>query len=128
MQARIYTAAALAALALTAGVAAADSTIPGKQAPAQAATVRLDVKPGQAARWQSPRIGEVRSMYVRIDRKPVSYNVVPGTGRCVAYLYGSGVVARVTDCVKGRRVPYVRVRAVSAALKPAMVVLRLNGG
>jgi hypothetical protein len=33
---------------------------------------------------------------------------------------------RMTDCREGRRVPFVLLRAVSAALKPVAVVLRLN--
>ena len=128
MHARIYTAALSAIVAtLAAAPAVADNT-PAKQPMVNAASVRLAIQPGETVRWQSPRIGEVRSLYVRINGNAASYNVVAGTNRCVAYIYGSGVVARVTDCVKGRRVPYVRVRAVSAALKPAMVVLRLNGG
>ena len=83
-------------------------------------------KPGEVVRWRSPRIGLVNSLFVRIDGGPASYNVAPGTRSCVAYIYGAGVAVRLTDCRKGRRVAFVRLRAVSAALRPVVVVLQLN--
>jgi hypothetical protein len=126
MRPSTYTASALAALAATAGVATADIPDPAKQPTAQSAAVRLMVQPGETARWQSPRIGAVKRLYVRANGRSVSYNVVPRTNNCVAYIYGEGLAVRVTDCKLGRRVPYVRVRAVSASLRPSALLLRLN--
>ncbi len=119
---------ALSALvfALAANAAASDTPNIGKQPPAQAARTAFIVQPGEIARWRSPVIGEIRTMRVRVNGQRVSYNLAPKTGRCVAYIYGAGVVIRVTDCAKGRRVPYLRARATSAALTPARVTLRLN--
>lgn len=90
------------------------------------AAARLVVEPGEVVRWRSPRIGRVETLRVRADGNAASYSLAPRTRNCVAYIYGQGVALRLTDCSKGRRVPYVRVRAVSAALKPVVVALRLN--
>jgi hypothetical protein len=125
MQPRPYRSLLLAALLAPVIATAAAADVP-KQLPDRSAAVRLLVQPGETVRWRSPRVGEVRRMYVRINGGPATYKLVPGTRNCVAYIYGAGVVVRLTDCHAGRRVPYVRVRAVSAALKPVAVRLRLN--
>jgi hypothetical protein len=127
MQARLYPAAA--ALAATACVAApALGDVPAKVAPpAKSASVRLNVQPGQTARWKSPNLGTVETLRLYIGGRPAAYAVESRTNSCVAYGYEAGVAVRLTDCVRGRRVPYVRVRAVSAALRPVKVALHLTG-
>lgn len=118
-------------LALTAALApilavTAAADVPTKQLPAQSVTVRLVVKPGEVVRWRSPRIGRVDRLALTIADRGAAYATEPNTRACVAYGYEAGVAVRLTDCVRGRRVPYVRLRAVSAALKPVAVRLRLN--
>lgn len=115
----------LAALAVGAGSAySADTST--KQLPAGHAVAKLTVKPGQIVRWQSPRIGPVNRLSLAIAGREAFYQPEPKTRNCVAYGYEAGVAIRITDCRKGVRVPYVRVRAVSAALKPVAFILRLN--
>jgi hypothetical protein len=92
----------------------------------RAATLSTVVQPGETVRWRSPTIGAVNRLRLYIGGRPAAYGVEPRTNNCVAYGYEAGVAVRLTDCVKGRRVRYVRVRAVSAALKPVAVRLRLN--
>ena len=54
----------------------------------------------------------------------MAYEPKPKTNNCVAFAYGQGVAVRLTDCVKGRRVGYVRIRAVNLGAKPARLTLR----
>ncbi len=104
------------------------ASVPTKPAPPtlRTATVRRTVRPGALVRWRSPLIGRVRRLSLWIAGRGAAYAVAPRTNACVAYAYGAGVAIRLTDCSAGRRVPYVRVRAVSAALKPVRFTLRLN--
>jgi len=93
----------------------------------RSAQVRLTVNPGELVRWRSPRIGRVERLSITIDGAEPYYTLTARTRACVANAYASGVAVRLTDCRRGRRVPYVRLRAVSAALKPVRVTLRLYG-
>ncbi len=106
--------------------APAIAAIPVKAPLTHRLDVRLVAQPGEVVRWQSPRIGSVQRLTVRVNGEPAIYRVVPRTNNCVAYIYGEGLVARMTDCVVGRRVPYVRVRVVSASVRTSTLWLRFN--
>jgi hypothetical protein len=132
MQTRIYRrlalATALLALALTPGWANAQRD-PEKinRAPDKrlwAASLATTVKPGEMVRWGSPPIGTVQRLSLVVNGVPMVYALKGKTNACVGYAYGEGVAVRLTDCAKGRRVPYVRVRAVNAGIRPARVSLK----
>lgn len=120
-----------AALALAATSPAAAHPPLAKQAwlasrqPAVPLTARLTVQPGQTIRWQSPRLpGAVTRVSLVADGLPMAYELKPATNSCIGYAYGAGVALRLTDCVKGKRVRVLRVRAVNAGLAPAQLLLR----
>jgi hypothetical protein len=94
-------------------------------APLRTAHLQVKINPGEVVRWRSPRIGQVERLSIAIGGREAFYQPEPRTRNCVAYAYEAGVAIRLTDCRNGRRVPYVRVRAVSAALKPAAISLRV---
>ena len=114
------------ALMVAAVPAALAANVPEKQVPTRSAHVRLVVKPGETIRWRSSNIGPVNRLSLTIAGRDAAYAPEPKTRNCVAYGYEAGVAVRMTDCRRGRRVPYVRLRAVSAARLPTVVVLRLN--
>ena len=91
-----------------------------------AASLVTTVKAGETVRWRSPQIGAVTRVALLANGSGMVYALKPRTNACVGYAYGEGVAVRVTDCVKGKRVPYVRVRAVNAGIKPTRVTLRFG--
>jgi hypothetical protein len=91
-----------------------------------AASLVTTVKAGETVRWRSPQIGAVTRVALLANGSGMVYALKPRTNACVGYAYGEGVAVRVTDCVKGRRVPYVRVRAVNAGIKATRVTLRFG--
>ena len=93
-----------------------------------AASLVTTVKAGETVHWRSPRIGAVTRIALIANATEMAYAVKPRTNACVAYAYGEGVAIRVTDCLKGKRVPYVRVRAVNAGIKPARVRRAFGSG
>jgi len=86
------------------------------------------VKPGGSVTWRSRRIGTVTKISAVANGWEMAYEPKPKTNNCVAYAYGQGVAVRLTDCVRGRRVRYVRVSAVNVGAKPARLTLRFATG
>lgn len=128
MYRRLALAGALLALAASPVVAGAQSD-PEKinRRPDQrlwAASLVTLAKPGELIRWQSPRIGTVERVSLVVNGTEMAYQLKPNTNGCVGYAYGAGVAVRLTDCEIGKRVRYVRVRAVNAGVKPARLKLR----
>lgn len=123
MRTHILAAAAAVALAFTVGAANADEPA----SPVKVATLNRVVAPGETVRWRSRPIGAVQTLSLTVAGRDAFYAVEPRTRSCVAYGYEAGVALRMTDCTRGRRVPYVRVRATSVAARPVRLVLRLVG-
>jgi hypothetical protein len=86
------------------------------------------VKPGETVAWRSRRIGTVTKISAVTNGWEMAYEPKPKTNNCVAFAYGQGIAVRLTDCVNGRRVRYVRVSAVNVGAKPARLTLRFATG
>jgi hypothetical protein len=93
-----------------------------------AASLITRVKPGETVAWRSRRIGTVKRISAVTNGWEMAYEPKPKTNNCFAYAYGQGVAVRLTDCVRGRRVRYVRVRAVNLGAKAARLTLRFATG
>jgi hypothetical protein len=91
-----------------------------------AASLITRVTPGETLAWRSRRIGPVTKLSAVANGWEMAYEPKPKTNNCVAFAYGQGVAVRLTDCVKGRRVGYVRIRAVNLGAKPARLTLRFG--
>jgi hypothetical protein len=126
----------LTGLAVAVGGATADGHAP-RHDPAKTIVTRQDawdaslitrVKPGGSVTWRSSRIGPVTKISAVTNGWEMAYEPKPRTNNCVAYAYGQGVAVRLTDCVRGRRVRYVRVRAVNLGAKAARLALRFANG
>jgi hypothetical protein len=99
-----------------------------RERPVWAASLVTRLKPGETVTWRSHRIGTITAVSLVANGADMAYQLKPRTNACVGYAYGEGVAVRLTDCVQGRRVPYVRVRAVNAGVQPARLRLRFGGG
>lgn len=89
-----------------------------------AASLATTVTPGHTVQWRSRRIGPITKLSLIANGTELYYEIKPKTNNCVGYAYGEGVAVRLTDCAKGKRTRYVRVRAVNAGIKPAQLRLR----
>lgn len=109
----------LIALGLAANAAAAGERYTGR--------VVLKVPRGETVRWRSAgRTGSLKAIAVRIDGRLVArYQPVTKSGRptegesCRAYVYGSGIAARLGDCTG-----YFHIRAVNAGPKTSVLKIR----
>jgi hypothetical protein len=133
---RLRLIAVLAVLAVAAGGATAEGHAP-RQDPAKTIVTRQDgwdaslitrVKPGGSVTWRSGRMGPITRISAVANGREMAYEPKPRTNNCVAYAYGQGVAVRLTDCVRGKRVRYVRVRAVNLGAKAARLALRFATG